>query len=108
MTALLDGGIVPCQVRRFFVSSGAKGKAPGEGRLERVSTELALWACVLPAGMHPLELAKLFLGHLGAVLVKHDGAILQGIQPLDLFRRQRSIGFQIIGDYHRRFSFLWV
>jgi hypothetical protein len=25
--------------------------------------------------MHPLELAKLLLGHLGAILVKHNGAL---------------------------------
>ena len=37
-------------------------------------TELAFRVCFLPAGVHPLELSKLLLGHLGAILVKHDGA----------------------------------
>lgn len=51
-------------------------KAPGEGRFGRGSTELSVGAGILPAGMHPLELLELLLGHFGAILVKYDGAIL--------------------------------
>ena len=51
----------------------SKKKRPAEGALTGL-TELAFRVCFLPAGVHPLELSKLLLGHLGAILVKHDGA----------------------------------
>ena len=38
-------------------------------------------------GIDGLELRKLFIRHFRAILVKDDGAILQGVEPPDLLQR---------------------
>ena len=69
-------------------------------------TELSFRACVFADGMYPPELAKLFLGHLRAVLVKNDGMPGGFLNLRDLFQCERGSLFPVIFDQHGTVSFL--